>query len=357
MTTKNQEITSDQKFIASIEDYVENVKRIWPLNAERSPLLIWMEVVGKAASVCEGVRKLEWEVVENELATLIMWWFAFIGRMNDISEESGDYVIFKLPNKAGDILWRHYPYYCPACVSSFMESNPEASLELLTQRLSTRCTCLISKKSKENRSEKTKALAEKKTKELANLFIAKKPKTLNDFDVMFREIYDPNIYALSPDEIAFHLLEEVGEVSEALANATIHKEIEKSDFRSTEFLNEVNKKSEHIEKELADVFSWTISLAEKSKLILLSATRLCITYNTGRIDEKILTKMLDDLSLPTQNLTLIDMIWKKYEVNEKLGHNTCHQNVCDCDKKSQLLLWREPMIPVEIRKKIASTEM
>lgn len=360
MSNNLPEITYQSRLDAPIEDYVRDVKRIWPLNSKRSPLHIWMEVVGRASTVCEGVRKLQWDVVANELAALIMWWFAFIGRVNDLNENSGDFIILRIPNSAGDILWRNYPFMCPVCVSSFIQSNPSSTSENIVSSLSSTCTCIIRKISVERRSEEIKQLASSLTKEISILNISDRPKTLRDFEKMFVSIYQPSTYILSPEEIAFHLLEEVGEVSNALVDAAIHTEFivrtrcVEADVEN--FLLEAKEKIEHIEKELADVFSWIISLLEKSKQILSSASRLCIKFNKGIAQKKLLDGLFQALSLPTEKLNIIDIIWKRYEYEDRLGHKTCNSNICECNKEGQLLLEGQHL-PDEIAKKLSQLEL
>jgi len=342
MPINEPQITRGISHEASIEEYIKDVKIIWPLNSKRSPLHIWMEAVGRAATVCEGVRKLEWDIVIDELAALIMWWFAFIGRANDLNKSSGDFTLFRLPNKAGDILWRNYPRCCPVCISTLIQTNPKYDLEQLPF---TTCNCLISKKSAEERSEEVKQLAANSVKRLSQIRHKENPKSLFKFAEMFATLYQPNIYSLSPEEISFHLLEEVGEVSDALVDATIHRKSKLLPYPSNPtkknldaFIKEAKVKIDHIEKELADVFSWSISLLEKSKLIISSASRLCNKFNEEIIDNEVLNKLLETLNLPTQSLSIVDIIWRKYELNGKLGHRLCNSNICKCFEGGQLLI-------------------
>lgn len=360
MPIEKPQISFDQRFDASIEDYIRDVKRIWPLNSKRFPLHIWMKVVGKASIVCEGVRKLEWDTVVDELAALIMWWFAFIGRVNDLDERSGDDVIFRIPSCAGDILWKKYPQICPACVGTLAQDNLSCTAEQIMNSLGTTCTCLNRKRFVEERSEEAKQLAKSLVKEISQLRYNNKPRTLVDFEKLFITIYHPVIYALTPEEIAFHLLEEVGEVSNALVNATIHQEFittsPKVPFDLQIFLKQAREKATDIEAELADVFSWSVGLLEKAKQVLSSASRLCIKFNEGIASKEFLAGLFETLNIPTERLNMVEIIWKKYEFNRKLGHKTCRSNVCKCNKEGQLLLQNQPLLD-EVRKSLASMEL
>ncbi len=360
MPIEELQISFEQRFDASIEEHIRDVKRIWPLNSKRFPLHIWMEVVGRATVVCEAVRKLEWDTVIDELATLVMWWFAFVGCVNDLDERSGDDVIFRIPSCAGDILWKKYPQVCPACVTTFVQDNPSCTAEQVMDSLGITCTCLSRKRFVEERSEKAKQLAKRLVKEISQLRYNNKPLTLVDFEKLFVTIYHPVIYALTPEEIAFHLLEEVGEVSNALVNATIHREFittsRQVPFNLQKFLKEAREKATDIEAELADVFSWSVGLLEKAKQVLSSASRLCIKFNEGIASKEFLDGLFETLSIPTRKLNIIEIIWKKYEHNGKLGHKTCKSNVCKCNEEGQLLLQNHPLSD-EVKKSLASMEL
>ncbi|MFZ7133749.1 MAG: hypothetical protein ACOWWR_15480 [Eubacteriales bacterium] len=344
-------IRYERKYEASIDEYVEDVKKIWPLNSKRSPLHIWMEVVGSAASVCEGVRQNKWDTVVDELAKLTMWWFAFVGRVNDLDVNSGDLVIFRMPKSPSDILWSNYPLACPVCLSYLVLENKNADEQMILDQLPSHCECLIRKSEVENRSEETKKIASKITKRIAQIKIDEKPKSLSNFENSFLRIYQMNINVLSAEEIAFHLLEEVGEVSKALVEATIHREIIYPDMKLEanieEFIAEVKEKSEHIEKELADVFSWIISLLGKSRQILASSTRLCMRFNKEEASKDFLESFLRTLGLSSERINIVDIIWNKYKVGDYLGHKTCKLNVCECNKAGQLLL-QDQNLPKEI---------
>lgn len=335
-------ITFQRRMSASIEDYVNDVKKIWPLNFKRSPLHIWMEVVGISSEVGEGVRKYEWDVVINKLGKLVMWWFAFIGRLNDLSEESGDAVIFKLPDTAGDILWRNYPGICPVCVSTFYEGNKNIKIEQIVSSIGDKCHCLCKKVEVEKRSEDIKQLANKLTKEISLKYIEKKPNSLLDYEQMFAKMFESNIYILTPDEIAFHLLEEIGEVSNALVDATIYSDLPSIYSHSLSTMDKIiagaKNRIEHIEKELSDVFSWIIAMLEKSKQIISSSSRLCVELNVGKVEKEILNNIFKVLSIPTETINLTDIIWGKYRFRHRLGHKKCRSNVCKCNVEGQLLL-------------------
>lgn len=347
------EIDWDNKDSVRIEDYVNNVKRIFPLNSKKSPYLIWMEVTGKAAKVCEGIRKLEYNAVVDDLAGLIWWWFAFIGRLNDLDQKSADYVIFRIPNCAGDILWRNYPNVCPVCVTEYVNNvkkqdpskEPSKILTAIVENSIGRpCICSTRKKSVEGRDEKIKQLAQQITKDISEMKDRKTIQTLSDFEKMFIEIYSSSVYNMSPEEIAFHLMEEVGEVSEALADVTTHKHsfspkngADLSEYTEN-FMKEADEKIAHVEKELADVFSWSVSLLQKTRQILDSSSKLSETLNDGQIRPERLKQMLAQLNATTENLTLSFIILIKYSHKGKLGHKKCHSFICKCNRANQLLL-------------------
>jgi NTP pyrophosphatase (non-canonical NTP hydrolase) len=97
-----------------------------------------------------------------------------------------------------------------------------------------------------------------------NHIVAKAKKTLNhrflgldELVEMFDEIYSPNYYSMSIDEIAFHFTEEIGEVAEQI------KEIRGWERQARRQNAKKNEILEHLRRELADVSSWTAGLVNK----------------------------------------------------------------------------------------------
>src|SRR5207253_7015543 len=74
---------------------------------------------------------------------------------------------------------------------------------------------------------------------------------------MFDEIYSNNIMVTDIKEIAFHLLEEVGEVSEQI------RELRAQSGREEKDLSRIGHAKRELQRELADVLSWMVTLLIK----------------------------------------------------------------------------------------------
>jgi len=87
-----------------------------------------------------------------------------------------------------------------------------------------------------------------------------KPSGLDEWQEMFGAIFAKELVALSPTDIVLHLMEELGEVSDAMIRMYTYKE---KTFR----LGEPNWRQSNLEGQLADVFSWLLVLAEKLDIL------------------------------------------------------------------------------------------
>jgi len=88
----------------------------------------------------------------------------------------------------------------------------------------------------------------------------KKPSSVDEWQEMFGAIFAKNLATLSPTDIALHLMEELGEASDAIVRLYTYKE---ETFR----LGEPNWRMTNLEGQLADVFSWLFLLIEKLDFI------------------------------------------------------------------------------------------
>lgn len=138
------------------------------------------------------------------------------------------------------------------------------------------------------------------------------PPTLDDFTTMFSNIYKGAHYALPIDAIAFHFMEEVGEVSTCIRRL---REREKGRPLSEE---EVNRLKNNLENEIADVISWIMSLLSKLDYMLGAGITYLRKFKTSEGAEK---KEL----LQTANLRLSSILWETYQTPDG---NTLYCPVC-----------------------------
>jgi NTP pyrophosphatase (non-canonical NTP hydrolase) len=226
----------------SIDDWEDEFAAIYGIvDAERRPTEMWLFLLEDASKVAECLRKEEYHKALDALAHVFNWTCSFVWRCR---RESALGCIIKKP--LSRIVWNKYPYHCPLCANEV-------------------CICSIYRKEYENMTpaERGEKDAENEIKlARARAKTHKIPETLDKFTEMFQDIYLGAHYALSIEAIAFHFMEEVGEVS---------TDIRKLRERKSEA--EVEQLTDELEKEIADIISWTMSLMSKLDYILGAGVR------------------------------------------------------------------------------------
>lgn len=340
-------VTRDRRNLASIDEYAQDIQEIWPRDKTRPILQHWLNVVAHASVLAEEIRKSAWDKVAHETAEVFVWWLSFVMRISLPPEDNAD-AVFYLPCKPSDIVWSKFPNRCPVCfglsLSKILDIDPASETELegidVTEGhlLETyrslhgkKCSCLIEKQLIEQRSIKFKHFVKAQLDRLGKLDGVKddKPKSLKDLEESLRTIYLPPIFVLSESEIAFHLLEEIGEVSEALANLTMQPT--ETAETAANFLNEHKKRLRNLREELADVFSWTIAMRARTHFILSRATAYVKdAYKKDEglervVGEEFVSKLLE----PTANI--VGLLWQIYGSGNSndLRCEDCGRRACD----------------------------
>lgn len=331
---------------ASLEMYQSDVLNIWPTNmSERPPLYIWLHVVRHASAACEGVRKGDWGAILGELAAMVLWWLAFIGKLNGLTRSEGDDVTFALPFTASRVVWNKYPNACPVEFGLYVTQHKTASWDEIWEATANKeCTCIARKEEVENRSSDEKSYARGKLYAFAQKFRARKPRGLAGFEDMLRHIFSGPAYVLTPNEIAFHLMEEVGEVSRALADLEVSRVVGRnSQARATTFEQERLHGVLGLSEELADVFSWATSLIYKVRLLLSSFDDYFEAVPETEFDT--LAKIRSLLGRDAIKINTCDVIWRKYGIGGKLRCSICGNRPCSCYVENQQLLVGEGIRP------------
>jgi hypothetical protein len=202
------------------------------------------------------------------------------------------------------------------------------------------CTCLSDVNKVEKRHDMEDAVNDMKNDlrlEFANEIKANmKDKILSlvDFENMFEGIFRNNYQLLSVQNIAFHLLEEVGEVSGALVNCYVYKTEELS-----KDIREINLRKSKLEEEVADVFSWLFAL-------LLKIRNIYFEDSQEYLDKvRRLYGGVKEHNKTTGQLSLADIIWIKNgihpkkngkdgerEITDYLRCSKCHKIRCECSR-------------------------
>lgn len=313
---------------ASLENYQREILKIWPQLRFRPALHTWARVVKHATTACEGMRRNDWGLVLDEIATTIVWWLAFIQKLNLLNEAARDRdfeddFVFGLSISATEIVWRKYPGVCPV---EFGLAPEDLRNKAWKERPVQDCMCLAMKEKSENRSEVEK----KRTKKLVRDFALENgcycPRSIDALEDMLQTIFSRTVYHESIQELFFHFIEEIGEVSEALADATTSECLRSDPSSNQRFIEEREEKRHAIAEELADVFSWSISIVAKIQAQLESFE----SYLKCR-DKAGQPKGIYGSPRESQHISLSGIIWRSYgKKHGELRCNACHALRCVC---------------------------
>jgi len=139
---------------------------------------------------------------------------------------------------------------------------------------------------------------------------SEKPKGIDEWQGMFVEIFEANLATLSLKDIALHLMEELGEASNAMIRMYSYKE---ETFRS----GEPNWRQTNLETQLADVFSWLFALVARLDL-------------SRHAKDK--ERLYGSTSVPAPPVRLSGIIWGRYGSEEMHSFRCpfCGKIVCSC---------------------------
>ncbi len=321
---------------ATIEEYAEAIAGIWPQDRQRPLWLLWIHVLSHATAVCEEVRRNRWHKVAKELAEVVVWWLTFVRRVCiPPARNVGDAakIVPYIGSTPSDIVWFKYPRLCPVCFGRWLWQNgqgAEDASRLVGERqkdinayfrANPYCTCLAAKGDVEERDGGFKKFTKSCLREYARrMRHHRKPQSLREMAEMVKGIFANNIEVLSVEEIAFHLLEEVGEVSKSLASLFM-QDIEP--LEEGAFLAERREKVTDFAEEIADVFSWSVSLLAKIYRFLECAAEFAAEYKTVAGTPELVRGNLDR----TRNV--VDLIWAIYGKGSILVCEQCREFPCN----------------------------
>lgn len=233
----------------------------------RSVWDVWLHATHHAAAIGEEVRKSKpGEKLLIEIADFAMWLFTFAGKIkgnfstfvddgsfqNRVEENT-----IKADKGFSDIIWNKYPGMCPVCFWHRYENG----VDLSSGEFSKACDCLIREVETRNQSKKREHLVE--LRNYAKDHIAEKPTDVDGWQFMFRKIYEANLRLIDFVDIGFHLLEEVGEVSNSMVRMYTYKTGKEGDFRRLE----PKWRQIWLEEEIADVTSWLFTLVNHLRFV------------------------------------------------------------------------------------------
>jgi NTP pyrophosphatase (non-canonical NTP hydrolase) len=323
---------------ASIEGYAEALGSIWPQDKEMPIWLHWIHVLSHATAVCEEVRKNRWHKVAKELVEVVVWWLTFVRKVTQSPPKNATdavRIVPYLPTTPSDIVWFKYPGVCPVCFGRWIHAHCQPTEEvprLISQKMreinaffkaNPQCTCLAASKEVEDRDENFKKFTKRCVHEYARKIRSRKrPTSLKGMAEMLNVIFANNIEVLSVEEIAFHLLEEVGEVSKSLASLFMQ---EIRDDVPDHFLRERHGKALDFAEEIADAFSWSVSLLAKIYRFLECAAAFAAEYKTVEGMPELIRGNLER----TRNI--VDLIWTIYGKGSMLVCEKCKEFPCNAE--------------------------
>ncbi len=298
-----------------LDDYARVVPKIYGTHDQNRSLWdVWCHTLHHGASVAERIRKeTPADKLFTEIADFALWLFTAVyklsGRLGTPKTlgETPVETLIRIESSCSDLVWHRYPRVCHLCYARRMKSTrrPGRGLGLLDP-----CDC--SEQAPDCREKNTKRLDSRDLRRFSASNRSRKPKTIDDWQTMFATLFGANIERLSLAEIGLHLMEELGEVSDALVRMYSYT---KTDFR----FGEPNWRQARLEAQIADVFSWLFTLAEKLS-----------EMSPGRIKEKrTRTRAESATAMP---LTLSEIIWGRYgsEGLHSFYCPFCRNAICSC---------------------------
>ena len=265
-------ITRDTIGSLPLDDFVEAVAGIYAdKDTKRSVWDVWLHTVHHAASIGEEARKYKpGTKLYEEIADFSMWLFTFVGKIRRSLGSRPEYQsevesAIRTEVALSDLIWNKYPRVCPICFGRRMDQGITLSD---ATKLTEACDCLLYEV--ERRGQKPMTSEEKTTMERRHTDMLRqyaeacrendRPKSVNEWQEVFQTIFASNLRHLSLTSIAFHLLEEVGEVSDAMVRMYTYT-------KPTFAYGEPTWRRKDLENEIADVCSWLFTLVNHLQVI------------------------------------------------------------------------------------------
>lgn len=356
MTAFKPKVLRQHRHDASIDDYFFDTAAIWKRDAkERTVFDLWLHVVDHCTRLVEAVRKERPKDVMDDLADTIMWFLSFVAQMHQSKNQLDKH--FKIGTLPSDLIWNKYPGRCPACIDfHFAEivdlvganREPHEAIEAARPQIEewvkqqaadddspVPCQCLSRITFAETRHEKYKLLTpefDKYRLKYAELTrnVNKKKYGMRDLEKMFSALFGQSYQVFSVQTIAFHLLEEVGEICQALKDCYTYDLTRPNEQFSKETYDRRKLK---LEEEIADVFSWIHALLLKIRHVYYRDAEEFFQSLLSVQEQpiKIELEMVKAISLP-------NVIWAKYGVDSDGNKQTslrcsgCFSAPCNCQR-------------------------
>jgi NTP pyrophosphatase (non-canonical NTP hydrolase) len=305
---------------AGIDDYVNDVAIVWaPHDKRRSMLDFWLRVVQHASSLGELVRRGKYNEAKEQLGRLAIWMLSFVAKAQ--TTEKGFDGLFTIDKPLSDLLWSKYPNCCAACYTRRVTLSPDPEKFDGSPR---ECNCILvlveTEERHQTRTVEQKQGSKRSRREYADRNSSHEAHycglTLLDLERRFESIFRRNIFALDLEDVAFHFLEEVGEVVEAITQLYTYSKTPSNTAAEDLHDRWLDARLE-LEEELADAFSWLFAIS--SKFRDLFATFDLYTGNTAYAAEMTIAAHLQRRHMNQANGRMICF--------------DCEATVCICEIK------------------------
>ena len=303
---------------ATLDNLVHDIRIVWSTkDAERTIYDTLLHTVHHASKLGEQVRRGEYQAVLAELGHTVMWFLTFVGKLQQPIEERQkerwEEHLFYTPLPLMDIVWNKYPYTCHAC---YLRLSNESRQEEAFKR---QCDCLLKPNIVELRTEKEKADAEQSLRKFAEDHNNEKVKSLSGLEEMFTYLFESNYDNLSLESVAFHLLEEIGEISDALVRLYSY-DLDKTPDPVESCL----QRRRSLESEIADAVSWIFAVSLRVK-------RLYEIYD--KLPDRLTHGPFTPSPQPrAPSVSFVNILWIQYGDKNTgfLFCPTCEKPRCEC---------------------------
>ncbi len=299
-----------------LDELVEIIPGIYRnQDQKRSIWDVWLHANHHAAAIGEEVRKgITGRDLLTEIADFAMWLFTMVHKLvgqigvQNSPNETPQETLIRIGRSYSDLLWSKYPRMCPVC---YWRRTGGGGAREGSEGFQNSCDCLLYDVEKRDQTQKRKHVRALRT--FSHNTRHRKPAGVDEWQAMFAGIFSANLRHLNLTEIAFHLLEEMGEVSDAMVRMyTYRRDIEPG---------EPSWRQIWLEEELADVSSWLFTLVGKLDVMRQTAD----AYDHWRFGETFVAR---------ESILLSRIIWRRYGAEQLQSFYCPHckaQGLCNCE--------------------------
>jgi hypothetical protein len=294
--------------------FVDAVNRIYSDNdRKRSIWDVWMHANHHASATAKEIRTgTSWQDLRREIADFAMWLLTAVHKLEGEvgvpkPGESERESVIRIGQRYSDLLWGRFPGCCPVC---YWRRSRGAGEKGSDGRLCDPCDCVHDEAEKLEKADRQKCAKALRSLRKSNRKL--QPQGIDDWQHMFAGIFSLCLRHLSLKDLAFRLLEQMGQVSDALVRMYTYKQ---NDWVH----GEPSWRQIFLEDEVADLSSRLFTLVEKLEMLRQSPSEgwppRTPTFDSGESPIK-----------------LSRLIWQRYG-SEDLGDFICpfdNGKICGC---------------------------